>query len=369
MKLMPLKFGGTCRVCRTRLEADTTAYYDRTGTKGHRITCVTCHGKPQAPQQQAPQLPIPAYNGEGVHHIDTSREYHRRHFDSLEAFTQWTEHGPALAIPANLSRSSNVLSGREGDSESSERWYGLRGGVPAVRAAVRDGWADGVQRMRDALREIGDTPAPRSLRRSLARGDYGDELDIHAVYRGAFDRAWTRRTKRERIGRANVRLIAHILDNSSANAKDTFWRGAAVLRLADALSEAGYNVEIWAGYCTHRYAKSSAREFEAWACLDTITVKPASAPLDINALAASLCLTGFARVWGFLGIIRAAEEIGCEHNYGLGSCYPLTHERWGLRGDDLNGTHVCTGVNSAGTARKWIADTINALEAPERAAA
>lgn len=342
------RFAHTCAICGKRNPEATQIWYDKALPRGKRSWCLE-HGQhpegaPQAPQSSAaPQSATPAATG--------AKPSAWRHHDSAADFVSWQENTP-LKREYNQARAQRILT--VGEGRGGVNWYGVAD-VPAVRAAVAEGWIEGVKRLQESLGQLANIPAPRSVKRTRIKSDQGDHLDIHAVYRGALDRAWTRCAKRESFRPRNVRLVADCLDNYSVSAETIFWRGAAVLRLADALTESGYNVEIWAAEAGSRYAAQPVRPN---VMLQSVCVKPATAPLDINALATSLCLTGFMRVWGFCGIIHTADEHGADVASNLGSHEDLAPY---LPADAQQ--FVTPTLNSAADARRWIEETIAKLDA------
>jgi hypothetical protein len=78
-------------------------------------------------------------------------------------------------------------------------------------------------------------------------------------------------------------------------ASQLFWKGAAILFLADTLSNAGYSVEV----ITSIQMKNVELKGAASSITKAVTLKAASDPLNLNNLASGLCLAGFFRVLGF----------------------------------------------------------------------
>jgi hypothetical protein len=162
------------------------------------------------------------------------------------------------------------------------------------------GWPEGAERVRSMMDEV-DAPPPVSLRRKTQRADQGDELDIHEVYRGGLDRAWTRRRRQRSRARMSVRLVAQIGGHRHTTHEEMFWRGAAVLKLAELLEESSYRVEM-VGVNQHLIDGHDVSSY----C--SFVVKDAGAPLDVEQVAGVLCNAGFFRTYGF----RDAYAI-CEH--------------------------------------------------------
>lgn len=353
-RLIPASlFRSRCAKCGAPIDKGAPCWYDRSLPKGSRTRHQGCQEQPdQAPQPQpaepsTPSTPLPTGGHvDGVHWLSRAPKYYRRHFDSIGDYAAYGEHGPAVSHAHNRAEQERVLAG----NGKGEHWYGVAD-VQAARRAMAQGWPEGVARMLAGIKELSNVPQPRNVKRKLIRADQGDEFDIHAAYCGRLDRAWTRRARREVYGSRNVRLVADVLDNASVDAATIFWRGAAVLRLADMLTEAGYNVEIWAGFAGQGCAPGITQ-------VDTVCVKAPTAPMDLNALAAALCMTGFARVWGFLSIMRAADECGHDVNCSYGSHLDMPEA---LREKDEN-QYVTPTLNNPTQARAWVEGVIRSLD-------
>ena len=192
------------------------------------------------------------------------------------------------------------------------RWYGIEGGAPAVLKALVSGYPAGERKV-EAFRNEIVASLPRALghHRAKQRGEFGDELDIHSVYRGALDKAWTSSVRRIRKGTGVLRLVVDIGGNAHTSANELQWRGVAGMSLAEVMSKAGYSVEIVAAQAVADPAKQ----------INTImscVIKPRSSQVDKGLLAATVCLPGFFRVLGFASIVRNCDNAGLIADGGLG---------------------------------------------------
>lgn len=89
------------------------------------------------------------------------------------------------------------------------------------------------------------------VKRKKVRADFGDELDIHKVYQGQCDTAWTT-TKRFEVD-SKVHLINIVVDISGhcgIKVKDSLWRAAVAVKLTDQLIKAGKSVKLSVGAIT-----------------------------------------------------------------------------------------------------------------------
>lgn len=229
-------------------------------------------------------------------------------FDST---MEMADAAPTLAwnIESNKKRATDILSGSERDGNQ-QSWLGAPS-IGTFYKRLREGWAEGSKRLLDlATREIN----PASIRRRRVRADQGDEVDMQAVWRGDLSRAWTRTRRLNRTGIRSVSIVVNLGANCGVDADTLFWRGAAALKLADALSQSGYNVAIIGAEAAKRYA-GSANDVLA----QFVSIKDEDQPLDLDRLAALSAMPGYFRTVMFAGICWAADREGKDVDWGLGS--------------------------------------------------
>lgn len=178
------------------------------------------------------------------------------------------------------------------------RWLGASSACEAANR-VTHGWPEGAQRVKEQMESL-EITAPMSVRRRRTRTDQGDELDVHRVYRGDLDHAWTARKRREVRSPVLVRLVAQVNLLADMEAEALFWRGAAIVKLADLLVDAGYNVEIVGAVATSKIARTPTDY-----CV-TFPLKESTQPLDIEQLAGVVCNAGFHRLFGFRAYLGLA---------------------------------------------------------------
>lgn len=209
----------------------------------------------------------------------------QKHFGSLHAM---------ITVPfrrhANKSAWEDYLRRYRENAASSDRWLGCSVGEAEKRVA--HGWADGAKQVVSRLGDI-EVPMPVSVKRRLVRGEQGDELDIHSVYRGDLGHAWSARRRKHIRNPLSVRIVVQCNLLSETRFYELFWRGAAAVKLADLLTAAGYNVEILG-----TVASSTVQGYPSDFLL-TFPLKEANAPLDVEMLAGVVCNAGFHRVFGF----------------------------------------------------------------------
>lgn len=188
-------------------------------------------------------------------------------------------------------------------TDKARKWFGCSS-AKEVEKLAREGWPEGVKRIYDALGKIGQNVQAVSIKRRLVRADQGDEYDIHRAYAGGLDQAWTSRKRQARIaGGSTITLAVSVNQSSGDHADMQFWRGAACVRLADILTEAGYQVRI-VGFSrtTGFFTDNTGR-------LLTVTIKESGQQLDLSNLAATVALAGTYRHFGLRQGLAGPTEV------------------------------------------------------------
>lgn len=236
------------------------------------------------------------------------------------------------------------------------RWHGIEGGLYAVKRAIVEGFPEGestVSEFRDKLHD----KLPRALghARAKVRRDMGDELDYHAMLKGNNDRAWTASTRQIKRGSGVLRIVVDIGANSHTSASALRWRGVAGAALCEIMREAGYSLEIVAGYGIEDADAGDTMNLGV-----SVVIKPRNAPIDNGLLAATVCLPGFFRTVGFSAIVRAADNAGKQCDSGLGHYLDIS----GILPvpDKVTQIFVPGDVASEEDALKWVKDTVTLLQ-------
>lgn len=225
---------------------------------------------------------------------------------------------------------------------------------------VTKGWPEGARRVFEKLQDL-EVPAPTSVRRRMVRADQGDELDIHSVYRGDLDHAWTSRKRKHTRTKLTVRIVAqtNLLADMSAN--ELFWRGAAVVKLSDALTEAGYNVEIIGALASRKVDRNENIDF-----LCTFPLKEASMPLDTEQLAGVICNAGFHRLFGFRAYGALADwnyKTGLDGTGCASDIEGRVIKKGALDADGVKTFVTPYEVTEKALAQAWISKCLQELEA------
>ncbi len=215
-------------------------------------------------------------------------------------------------------------------------WYGAgcKTGKDVIRM-LSDGWPEGRKRLAELTAELLQVEVhAKDRRRKRVRADFGDSVDIHAIYAGHLDSAWEIAKRRETFGPQHVDILANMICSGCENADVLFWRGAAAIVLADKLEAAGYTVRIVVGF--------GGRNDQGEQTSCRVTVKEHDKPLDI-ASTASVILPGFFRAIGHAWL--AAHAGGALSSYGISVANGNAEDQELVLSHD---------VRNADTARKWL---------------
>ncbi len=178
-------------------------------------------------------------------------------------------------------------------------------GVSSKRALdtlVRDGWDEGVSIMNELSAEL-TAPRLRNVRRVRQRGDFGDAVDMQAVYGGSLDTAWERTQRAIRTSSTGnaITLAVQLSVAWSYDASYLHWSGAAVVKLADALVASGRNVQVLGVW----NAKSIYITGDVKHCALAFTAKEFGEPIDQARLMTILGHPAFLRYYVFRAALAA----------------------------------------------------------------
>ena len=239
---------------------------------------------------------------------------------------------------------------------TNDSWLGIEGGAVAALKALVDGHPVGERAVREFHDKIrADLPRAEGHHRTKQHGAFGDELDIHAVNRGAVDRAWSASVRKVRKGSGVLRLVIDIGANGSTSADELRWRGIAGLSLSEVMGKAGYSVELVGAFAVQGICCSKNTRM-MFSCV----VKPRGSHPDYGLLAATVALPAFFRVLGFTSIIRAADDQGLDVDDGLGHYLDIS----GVLPvpDKVTQLFVPQSVVSEETATEWVKQSVALLQ-------
>ena len=259
------------------------------------------------------------------------------------------------STPCNRSENDNLRSSYS-DMVRDVSTYGFRGNMETINGFIMNGFPQGlsdIETMYD--RVFTRLPKAIGVGRSLRRGDNGDTLDIHAVNRGAVDRAWSKSVRTVKKAPLPIQLIVDIGGNCDVSANQLRYRGVAASALAQIMVTAGYSVEIVAAFATTRTMANNNTPI-----VISTTIKPRGGRVDKNLLSSTVCLPGFFRTYGFVSLVRACDNVGATTVSSLGQALPVQ----GIYPSNsaLTQLVIPMAVRDEETATNWVKNTITLLQ-------
>jgi hypothetical protein len=265
---------------------------------------------------------------------------------------------PSFNISSNAKLFDSITKRYNYSSKSSLQWFGAESQYQ-YEDRLKHGWGEGVDKLREiATKEI----QPTSLRKRRFRADQGDELDIHAVYRGDLSKAWTKTKRQKRTGGIrSVALVCNLSCSANEDASKLFYRGASVLKLAEALTEAGYSVAIYGGAGSDHIGKDNSGVSFA----QFVEIKAEDQPLDCSALASLIAMPAYKRVQLHGALIQESDLRGMTCREGL-ACNSTFAFQEGVKKLPISeNAFIQPEVNSKYSAEDWI-DSVMAQIEPEQ---
>jgi len=162
----------------------------------------------------------------------------------------------------------------------------------------------------DGLNNVDHIQKVKAVRRVLKYSNQGDEIDIHKVYSGKLETAWSKRVRVvQDFVHPLVTLHIDIGGASSVTSEESLWRAVVALRVFEDLTRAGKSIKIIVGGSSTEVWERDRRD-----SAQSITVKEYNESLSVERLAAMTHI-GFYRVFGFAA--KAAQDIRrLKSNYG-----------------------------------------------------
>jgi hypothetical protein len=319
-------YKGQCRVCGKALPKGDECYF----AKHYGMRCMSCgphtsederlpskskarHRADPAPVPEPPVEEPPRSQPSGLDAstrtaVRDENGIHRVEYgavreivaDALNDYAQTPENREALQL-----LHARAFSGRD-------RWanYYTREKLLAQVFNPPPELLEAVEKMREHL--VGQLELPTRPRRRLRRGlDWGDELDADRVLHR--DPTPWERIERSPEVRRTVTIGCNVSVDHTIKPEQLLYRGAAALALADLLTQSGCNVGITLFICSR--SPTDAVEQGVVRCV----LKSPDMPLDLSALAFSLCEIAFYRC---VIVCAAARRWPGKLRTGLG--YPNT---------------------------------------------
>ena len=282
-------------------------------------------------------------------------------FKSREYYAYSGLHEISLATPSeeNAERWNRSVKEAEKSEETGKathygEWYGsgIKNGIEIDRLG-RDGWPKGIERVGGFAKDLSAQP-PTGIRRKTRRGWNGQELDIHAVNAGRLPKSWISRRRQRATKYRSISIALDMGINSGVSESVLFWRGASVMRTAEALQHAGYNVEIVAFCASDGLLVGKSGRF-TYSCI----VKSFRAPIELTSLVFTTCSAGFFR-WHIFRAFhtnerRVCSSLGRADPYLVGA--PEELDRGGVL--QLSGTKFIKDMSTAG---EWVKKALAIVE-------
>lgn len=258
-------------------------------------------------------------------------------------------------IESNTKLFNSIVDRHDYDEYESNRWFGAPSQAEAEKR-MRFGWAEGADRLQEiATKQI----EFKSLRRRRFKSDQGDELDIHAVYRGDLSTCWTSTKRLNRSGgKRSISLISDISCHAGERSDELFWAGAAVLKLAETLSESGYSVAIYGASGTCKIGDGKTKLEIA----NFVELKSEDAPLDVSNLASIIAMPAYKRIHIHGAMVKEADDRNFKCDAGLGI---PSHELIGESVHKLpipQNAFVQPKVRNKQQAEEWIDSVLNQIQ-------
>jgi hypothetical protein len=382
---MTSKYPGKCHICGAPVAVGDPIAYTAKAAKGLRTAHALCHTKlaaggnvtmtrvepspapapapapsaaPEPVAAAAPAAPAPALDTwlDPRRPVDGSLLYGAECFNEFTRFDEFD--GPA-DMAAEVPRESVPACNREqlddldkaSTGVSLVDWFGFHDIHGAIRA-YRSGWPEGAARLEQAMAEMPEVPRPVSRRRRAQWSDAGDELDIQRVYRGQLDTAFRSARRAPRLAPQRVTVVAQQSAVANVRSEQFFWAGAAVVRLTELLTEAGYSVELLFVASSKKCGKHTP-----WSHSVMTTVKAPHAPLDLSAAAGVLCNAASFRYFCWKHRARHHQPLKNEKGFST------TDLPMALRGRERLLVADAKLVGDAQKAAAWVAGALDALRA------
>jgi hypothetical protein len=255
------------------------------------------------------------------------------HFDSvveLADMIRRPESRPDWFTGISAAQWTDVVGGHL-ERSSAAGWFSVLANNPiALLNFVLGGWPAGVEQLRGALGDLEVASMFTRHRRKRRRGDQGDELDIHRVYRGDLSNAWQRMGRAEKPGAGKpVTVVCNLGAHSGIDADQLFWRGATAIHLAEVLMQRGHPVQIVAALGGREIAKGTKRKLadlpSSYSMIrgpidheTSITLKGFNDPVDFDRIASMVCTGAGYRGVGWIAKVMSTSICGryIDDNWG-----------------------------------------------------
>ena len=224
--------------------------------------------------------------------IERNQRYTSVHFKSLTELVN---------AECDTSHKHQFYHYRDGADSRGSSWLGFsnRTNADVVKHAllgdkeVYDNVTRKLAILRPFIKEQEHEAVVKKRKRKRTRGPQGDEVDIHRIYQGQADKAWTSRKIIEVDKKHHlITIMIDVGGNSMVDANESLWRAAAAILVTDTYIKAGKAVRIMIGSST------SGLDVGTPYTQTSIVVKQYNEPLSMERLAA-MSHVGFHRTFNF----------------------------------------------------------------------
>ena len=222
-------------------------------------------------------------------------------YESVSEFTKWVDEN----WDTDKRRKANPNRRCPSFIDDSKDFYG--GTYDSAKEHLKTGWLKGAKRVAE-LRSTLESSVQKILNEKAAQVSYdveGEWCDVSRVAVGDPDCCGSWDQQGDASGTKIIKIIANLSVSGSVNHETMFARGAACLAAVDILESLGHRVELIAGEAGECRNTGKNRLIT-----QTITVKPADQPVDLDRLSFILCHPVFFRRMCF----RWQECIGSNAN-------------------------------------------------------
>ena len=262
----------------------------------------------------------------------------------------WRIHAPSLPdVMRYLSTTPRTWNINQGETAKPEKHWDLETGWEGTLQLCRTGWAEGGQKMRLVLKQLGKVTTPQVQHKlNMEAGNF--LMDRYLVGNPECFKA---KVKTRKNVKPTVRFAVNISSNGGTSGQSLANCGAAIAQAVKQLEATGNRVEVTAYDAS--LMNAGKRIVTGW------NVKRADAKLDMAALAFSIAHPAAMRRIGFALMERAPMEF---YTGSYGSATELLHSD--LEHTDSIVFNVCLTAGTTCKTPELAVQTINRLLATQR---
>lgn len=229
----------------------------------------------------------------------------------------------------------------------------------AVKKLWRDGWPEGIARMREALGSM-EPPRIKDKRRKARWAEDGDEFDRNRLMAGHYEDPWRSVRRESRLAPTPVRITVDVEAHVNVSHGDMFWRGAGAVMLAESLAVCGYPVSVVATSGADGMGMAGGGGYRQYV---TVTAKAWDMPIYLPSLIACAGHGAFLRVGVFAHNVQFMPR---QHTggmgYSIGTDTPSKLAELGFCEESIRTVAMPRSVFTAQAAKDWVQRMVATLE-------